>query len=187
MKEEGLVPILKQLEQVAKMKNKFYALIFICLIPFSGNAQVPVTDGASIATDMLNQAQTIAKWQQQCQQMVVQLQTMEDELNALTGSRGLGNILNDPKFREYLPSDWQSVYDDIQKGGYEGLSGDAKTTFNDMKIHDRCSSGSNDEARKVCEAVLVKSAQDLTFQKNVYQRASERLDTLSDRIRATDL
>lgn len=64
------------------------------------NAQIPVTDGASIAQQVANQIETVAKWKIQNEQ----IDGMEREYKALTGGRGLGTVLNDPRYREYLPT-----------------------------------------------------------------------------------
>src|SRR5262245_51915275 len=68
-------------------------------------AQIPVTDGAHIAQSALNQAETMAKWAVQYKQMVAQIDQMQKQYDSLNGSRGLGEILNNPALRDYLPSD----------------------------------------------------------------------------------
>lgn len=90
-------------------------------------AQIPVTDGASIAQQIAAQVETIAKWKMQYDQMTSQINQMKQQYESLTGSRGLGNILNNPALREYLPADWQGVYDAVKTGGYAGLSGRAQS------------------------------------------------------------
>jgi type IV secretion system protein VirB5 len=74
-------------------------------------AQVPVTDGAAIAQQIANQVETITKWKMQYDQMTSQINQMKQQYESLTGSRGLGNILNNPALREYLPADWQGAVD----------------------------------------------------------------------------
>ena len=65
-------------------------------------AQIPVRDDASIA-------ETIAKWKIQYDQMNSQIDQMKQQYESLTGSRNLGQILNDAALRDYLPNDWQGV------------------------------------------------------------------------------
>ena len=70
-------------------------------------AQIPVTDGASIAKQIANQVETIQKWKLQYDQMMSQIDQAKQQYESLTGSRGLGNVMNDPSLRDYLPNDWQ--------------------------------------------------------------------------------
>ena len=72
-------------------------------------AQIPVTDGASIAQQVAAQVETIAKWKMQYDQMMSQIEQAKQQYESLTGSRGLGNIMNNPALRDYLPGDWQAV------------------------------------------------------------------------------
>lgn len=81
-------------------------------------AQIPVTDGASIAQQVAAQVETIAKWKMQYDQMMDQINQAKQQYEALTGSRGLGTIMNNPALRDYLPGDWQAVYDAVKDGGY---------------------------------------------------------------------
>jgi type IV secretion system protein VirB5 len=171
------------------MKKQLTLLIAASLFCASTQAQIPVTDGASIATNILNQAETIAQWTSQYQQMINQINQMEKEYASLTGKRNLGAIFNDPQFRQYLPSDWQSVYDQIQQGGYSGLTGDAQTIFDENKISDaRCRSFASEQQRIICEAGSAKPSQDLAFEKNAYEKSKARLnqiDSLMNQINQT--
>ena len=81
-------------------------------------AQIPVTDGASIGQQIAAQVETIAKWKLQYDQMMSQIEQAKQQYESLTGSRGLGTIMNDPAMRDYLPGDWQAVYDSVKNGGY---------------------------------------------------------------------
>lgn len=151
-------------------------------------AQIPVTDGASIAQQVANQIETIAKWKMQYDQMVEQLEGMEREYKALTGGRGLGTILNDPRYREYLPTEWQGVYDSVRNGGYAGLSGRAYEIYNENQVFDGCAHIQVDTQRLACEAKAVKGAQDKAFALDAYDAARDRLnqiDQLMARINST--
>ncbi|ECT4311272.1 P-type DNA transfer protein VirB5 [Escherichia coli] len=151
-------------------------------------AQIPVTDSASIAQQVANQIETIAKWKMQYDQMVEQIDAMEREYKALTGGRGLGTILNDPRYREYLPTEWQGVYDAVRNGGYAGLSGRAAEIYNENQIYDACATLQISEQRFACEAQAVKSAQDKAFALDAYDAARDRLnqiDQLMGRINST--
>lgn len=68
-------------------------------------AQIPVTDGASIAKSVENQIETMAKWKMQYDQMVSQIDQMKQQYAAVTGARGMGELFNNPQLRDYLQPD----------------------------------------------------------------------------------
>lgn len=87
---------------------KKYALILAATLALSGTAfaGVPVTVIADVPA-ITNQIETMAKWKAQYDQMVSQINQMQKQYDAVTGPRGLGQIMNNPALRDYLPSDWQ--------------------------------------------------------------------------------
>lgn len=154
----------------------------------TARAQIPVTDSASIAKQVANQVETIAKWKIQYDQMMEQIEQAKQQYESMTGSRALGNIMNDPALRDYLPGDWQGVYDAVKKGGYSGLSGTAKTVYDDNKVYDTCQFLHDEEQRLACETEAVKSAQDKGFALDAYEKAKDRInqiDQLMNKINET--
>ena len=154
-------------------------------------AQIPVTV-TSQATDspmtVAEFASNTARWAQQVQQMTSQIDQMKQQYQSITGSRGLGNILNNPELRDYLPQDWQAVYDSVKTGGYSGLSGRAGQIYNDNKVYDACAHFAVAAQRTSCEAQAVKGAQDKAFALDAYDKAKGRLqqiDGLMGRISQT--
>lgn len=169
---------------------KMKALVAALAITMAGaaSAQIPVTDGASIANSIQQQIETMAKWKMQYDQMVSQIDQMKQQYQSLTGSRGLGNILNNPALRDYLPSDWQGVYDSVKTGGYAGLSGRASTIYEKSKVFDSCAHISVGDEKRLCEARAVKAAQDQAFALDAYDKAKSRLsqiDSLMSKINDT--
>ncbi|HGX6067293.1 TPA: P-type DNA transfer protein VirB5 [Salmonella enterica subsp. enterica serovar Infantis] len=138
-------------------------------------AQIPVTDGASIAQQVAAQAETIAKWKMQYDQMTSQINQMKQQYESLTGSRNLGQILNNSALRDYLPNDWQGVYDAVKSGGYSGLSGRAQSIYEANKAFDACMVFKLVDQRTACEAQAVKGAQDKAFALDAYDKAKSRL------------
>lgn len=141
-------------------------------------AQIPVTDGASIAKSVENQIETMAKWKMQYDQMVSQIDQMKQQYAAVTGARGMGELFNNPQLRDYLPQDWQGVYDSVKSGGYAGLSGRAESIYNDNKAYDACAGFTSNEQRMNCEAQAVKGAQDKAFALDAYDAAKNRLSQI---------
>ncbi|AWQ03656.1 P-type DNA transfer protein VirB5 [Bordetella bronchiseptica] len=146
-------------------------------------AQIPVTDGASIAKSVENQIETMAKWKMQHDQMVSQIDQMKQQYAAVTGARGMGELFNNPQLRDYLPQDWQGVYDSVKSGGYAGLSGRAESIYNDNKVYDACAGLSSMEQRVNCEAQAVKGAQDKAFSLDAYDAAKNRLNQIDQLMR----
>lgn len=151
-------------------------------------AQIVVTDPISIAKDAAEFAENVVRWKRQFEEMQAQLKQAEDQFKALTGGRGLGTILNDPRYREYLPTEWQGVYDSVRNGGYAGLSGRAYEIYNENQVFDGCAHIQVDTQRLACEAKAVKGAQDKAFALDAYDAARDRLnqiDQLMARINST--
>ena len=141
-------------------------------------AQIPVTDGASIAQQVAAQVETIAKWKMQYDQMTSQINQMKQQYESLTGSRNLGKILNNAALRDYLPNDWQGVYDSVKTGGYSGLSGRAASIYESNKVYDACAHYKVAEQRTACEAQAVKGSQDKAFALDAYDKAKSRLNQI---------
>lgn len=154
----------------------------------AARAQIPVTDGASIGQQIAAQVETIAKWKMQYDQMISQIDQSKQQFDSMNGSRGMGNIMNDPALRDYLPGNWQGVYDNVKTGGYSGLSGTGKTVYDANKIYDLCAKLLPANERTACEAQAVKGAQDKGFALDAYSAAKNRItqiDQLMGKINQT--
>ncbi|HCP6903019.1 P-type DNA transfer protein VirB5 [Shigella flexneri] len=160
------------------MKTKALFASLALVIAGTANAQIPVKDDASIANSIQQQIETIAKWKMQYDQMTSQINQMKQQYESLTGSRGLGQIMNDPALRDYLPSDWQGVYDAVKTGGYSGLSGRASSIYSQAKVFDSCAHLTVADQKKLCEARAVKAAQDQAFALDAYDKAKSRLNQI---------
>ncbi len=148
---------------------------------FTGNtyAQEAVIDVAAIE----QAAQQVAAWGEQHGQMIEQITTMGNQLaqlkqtyDSLNGNRNLGTIMNNPALRNYLPQDWQKVYDGVKQGGYAGLTGTAKTMY--KQVYDGCKHIAAEDERLACEASAVKGAQDKGFAMDAYDKAQGRMDQI---------
>jgi len=132
-------------------------------------AQEAVIDVAAIG-QLASQAATLG---QQLTQMKNQVTQLKSSYDSFTGSRGLGTIMNNPALRNYLPNDWQKVYDSVKQGGYAGLSGTAKTLYN--QVYDSCQHITVQDQRLACESSAVKGAQDKGFALDAYGKAQDRM------------
>lgn len=159
------------------MKKILIGLSLLACFALPASAQLTTIVVGDVPST-LNQIQTMAQWANQYQQMVSQLTQMEKQFNSLNGTRGLGQILNNPALRNYLPADWQKVYDSVRVGGYAGLSGSGKAVYDANKIYDACTYITDDAQRGTCQAHAVKPSQDKAFATDAYQAAKARIDQI---------
>jgi hypothetical protein len=68
----------------------------------------------------------------------------------------MGNMLMNPKFKDYLSDEWKGVYDSI-RGGYAGLSGDATGLAEAVRKYDACADMMIAAEKNTCEAMAVKA------------------------------
>lgn len=83
--------------------------LLLALVSTAASAQIPVTDGASIAARAAQHAESLAKFLEQIAVLKDQLQSAQRQYESITGTRNLGDILNNPAIRGSLPADVQSV------------------------------------------------------------------------------
>lgn len=177
------------------MKRILVGFALSAFMATSAYAQIPVTVTSDVPAT-LNQVQTMAQWaqqiaamKQQYDQMQTDYQHMQKTFSSTTGSRGMGQILNDQSLRDYLPTDWQKVYDKTKSQGYSGLSGSGKTEWENNAIFDGCKSYEGDDVqRRACESAAVKASQDKAYALDAYQAGQKRtqqLDSLMAKIDQT--
>jgi len=162
--------------------------LFLALSPLANATGIPVVDAAHIATDVANQIETMAQWVMQIEDMKTQIANQEQQFKTITGSRNLGEIMNNAALRDYLPSEWQRVYDDTKSLGYSGLSGSAQTIYAANKVYDACAAIVSADQRTACEARAVKPSQDEGFAQDAFTAAKSRMaqiDGLMQTINAT--
>lgn len=93
-------------------------------------------------------------------------------------------VLNNPALRDYLPGDWQGVYDSVKNGGYRGLSGTAQSAYAANRIYDACGHLTIEQQRTSCEAQAVKGAQDKGFALDAYNAAKGRIHQIDQLMQA---
>jgi len=154
------------------MKKTILYVAISALFASTAQAQEAVIDVAAIG-QLASQAATLGQQLSEAKNQVTQLKNTYD---SFTGSRDLGTIMNNPALRNYLPQDWQKVYDSVKQGGYAGLSGTAKTMY--KQVYDSCKHITIDDERLSCEASAVKGAQDKGFAMDAYSKAQDRMDQI---------
>lgn len=158
-------------------KQRLMIAIASALAIGTAHAQIPVTDGAAIAQQAQQFAQEIAKWTQQINHMKTQVETMKKQYESITGIRNLGDIMNNPMFKDYLPKDWQKVYDAVRAGGYAGLTGSGASVYAKNKIYDGCKVLAGVQ-KTICESALVKGSMDQGYTIDAFEKATKRLNQI---------
>ena len=147
------------------MKKKILSSLFLS---FSlGFAQIPVTDVASNAQQMLSHIETVATWAEEAKRWVEsanhyknQLSAYQDELLSKTGIRDSVNFLNDlNRLKEY-----SKMYgDDYLQLGQAILNknsvigNQARVLFDKYNVFDRCDNKLYKEWQKeACEDTLIR-------------------------------
>lgn len=164
-----------------KMNVKLGCALLLVSSLFGGSAQasgVPTIDIATLTQDQINQAANLAKYVEMISMYKTQIEQMKQQYEALSGSRGLGSLLNNPQYSNYLPSDWKKVYNGVQNGRYAGLSGTASAIRDATKLLDLCESVKETKAKQLCRQKAEKAASDQGFASDAYDKATARWDQI---------
>lgn len=106
------------------LNMKTTAMAFVCA--FSGmpiaNALIPTTDVAAITQKAVQQVQTMLALNNQIKNQRQQIDNAIIQAKSLTGSHNLGEILNNPALRSYMPSQYVSLYDSLKAGNSAEIS-----------------------------------------------------------------
>lgn len=155
---------------------------------FAGTAfaQVPVTDIALNTQTGTNQVANIAKYVQMIEQYKTQIDQLKQQYESLNGVRGLGQILDNPEFKNYLPTEWQDVYTRVQNGGYSGLTGSAQAIRDANALFDTCNAKTGAD-KTLCERAASKGAQDKAFADEAFDKAKDRLTQIEGLMRQINM
>lgn len=81
-----------------------------------------VNDIPNMITKGAWQAANIAKYVEQIEQLKMTVEQQKQQYQALTGTRGLGEIFNDPSMSRYVPDQWSDLYNGIRNGNLQGIT-----------------------------------------------------------------
>ncbi len=159
------------------MKKGLLAISLVVGLSSFANAGIPVSVIGD-ATATMNQIQTIAQWAKQLEEMKNQYDEMKRQYKAVTGSRGMGNIFNNPELRNYLPDDWKKTFDEMQRLGASGMSAGGKQLYDQSKIYDRCKSSKDAKMIALCEASSGHAAENLSNLTSAFDKAQSRIEQI---------
>ena len=138
---------------------------------------IPVFDAASLVQAI----EQVKSWTAQYNQM-------KQNIDAITGSRNLGNILNNPLLQNVIPKDVVDVFNAINTNGSSGLTGKAQALRAASKIFD-CQ-GQTGQAFQACQALLNSNSQVRSYLQEALDIVNQRVtnvQNLQDQInKATD-
>lgn len=144
---------------------------------------IPVIDSANLAQTIQQVINDVTQIQNQIQQ-ITQLQ---QQISSMTGVRGLGMILNDPRLLNYLPPMVYQQLDAVRSSGYAGLGATAKALRDAAMVYN-CNDRPEAE-RAACQARLAEPYEVQGLIRDAMAAASgrvEQIQSLMQQINATD-
>lgn len=167
------------------MKSVVASAFFVIALGMApAHAQIPVTDAAAIAKSTAEHVAEIAKWVDQLKAMEQQFNQMRAQYDAITGSRGMGQLMNNAT-RQVLPNDFTQSYDKLMTLGQGGVSQDAKKIYDVIKKLD-CSRYQDPNAKLSCEAKAYAEPENASYINGALEAAQERAQQLRQLISQVD-
>ena len=170
------------------MNKRLKVVAAACLVAGTfgaGNVRaqgIPVIDVANLVQTIMQVMNDVTEINNQVQQ-ITQLQS---QLNSINGMRNLGNILNNPLLRNYVPAEAYTYLNAINTSGYSGLNATAKT-LRDAGMVYNCMDLAG-AARTGCQAALAQPYQQKGLLQDAMKSAAGRLtqiNSLMDQINTT--
>lgn len=165
------------------------AVAAMCLV-LPASAAYAIGGLGDIVYDPSNYIQAVKQvqaWEQQYQQMTQGLakaeatfQQVKSQVEALTGVRGFGDLVNNPLLRSIVPADLSTRLSGLNSTGV--LSGNALSIRNGSTVYD-CGDITNNAAKVTCQALLGQNAQAQTYQQDTMALLNQRT-TQIDALRA---
>lgn len=167
---------------LARGARQWLLVILLAMSCTGARAGIPVLDIGNLIQSILEVLNTIT----QIENQVAQIQQLGQQVESLNGVRGLGSLLRNPLFSNYIPSNATALVDSVERGGYGGLTGAAKA-LRDADMLYNCLDKAGD-ARTMCQSSLARPYQTKAVLQRAMDTAGGRLSQISgliDRINAT--
>lgn len=151
----------------------------------SGAAQaqgIPVIDIANLIQAIQQVMNDITEINNQIQQIA----HLRQQVESMNGTRSLGNILNNPLLRDYVPPEAFGYLNAVNASGYAGLTRTARALRDSAMVYN-CLDLTG-AARTECQAALAQPYQQKGLLQDAMRSAAGRLaqiNALMDRINAT--
>ena len=104
------------------MKKLLRAWVMAASLGLAGHAHagIPTLDVANLVSSL----QQVFAWIEQYEQMMQQIQGIQRQVqqaeqtyNSLSGIRNMGDLVNNPALRSYMPSEWNQTMSLLARGG----------------------------------------------------------------------
>lgn len=164
------------MNSLKKIVSAFALLMGLCM-GNTAHAGIPVIDASNLAQAVLQ----VQSWAQQYQQMVQQLQQAQQQFTSMYGIRNMGNLVNNPAGRTYLPGNYSTV---LSQGVGQWASIRAAAQKFDVSMTSL--SASSDSAQAFNQAAK-QAALNRATAETAYSTASQRfsdIQVLLDRVNA---
>jgi type IV secretion system protein VirB5 len=135
----------------------------------AAHAGIPVIDVAGLVQAVQEVMQSI----QQITNQIRQIEQLQAQVEAITGARNLGAILNNPALQNYIPADATSVLGNVQTNGYGGLTATART-LRDAQMTYNCLNLAGG-ARTQCQSSLAMPYQQKALMQDAMDAARGRI------------
>ena len=148
----------------------------------AANAGIPVIDVAALVQAVQEVMQSI----QQITNQIRQIEQLQSQVDAITGARNLGAILNNPALQNYIPANATQLVGNVQSNGYAGLTDSARTLRNAQMTYNCLNLAGND--RTQCQSGLAMPYQQKAFMQDAMDSARGRIaqiQSLMQQINAT--
>lgn len=147
-------------------------------------AQIPVTDAAAISKSWSAHLAEIAKWAEQLRAMEQQYSQLRMQYNSITGSRGLGQLMNNAT-RQTVPDDFMQSYNRLLTMGQGGASNDARIIYETIKKLD-CARFQDPNAKLQCQAQAYAEPENASYINAALKSSQERAAQLNQLVMAVD-
>ena len=148
----------------------------------AAHAGIPVIDVAALIQAVQEVMQSI----QQITNQIRQIEQLQAQVEAITGARNLGAILNNPALQNYIPADATNVLGSVQSNGYGSLTASART-LRDAQMTYNCLNLAGGE-RTQCQSSLAMPYQQKALMQDAMDSARGRIaqiQSLMQQINAT--
>jgi type IV secretion system protein VirB5 len=165
------------------IRLKFAVTAFVIAGSLNARAQgIPVIDVANLVQTVQQVVNDITQISNQVQQIT----QMQSHLSSINGVRNLGNVLNNPMLRNYIPAEAYTQLNVVQTAGYGGLNATAKA-LRDAGMVYNCLDLTG-TARTACQTSLAQPYQHKGLLQDAMKSASGRLtqiNALMDQVNST--
>lgn len=167
------------------MKSTFKLCAGLLVIAGAHDAHaqgIPVIDVANLVQTVQQVIDDITKINNQVQQ----IRQLQGQLDSINGLRSLGQVMNNPLLKNYVPAEAYTYLNAVGSSGYSGLTGTAKGLRDAAMLYNCLDlTGS---ARTDCQATLAQPYQQKGLLQDAMKSAAGRLaqiNGLMDQINAT--